>query len=604
MTPKIFLFFLSVFFCKLFPYSIVFIHLGDEIPPYLPTALKQARLFNPTCDIYLIKNKNTLSAILEELRIIPIDCESLPTSPYHDTFRKTTKLDRGSLNGFWFYTSERFYYLHELINTYQLTDVFHLENDVMLYADLSELLHVFQLRYKGMIGATYEGVERCVPGFLYISDEKPIHALIQFISGRSKLNETDMDSVGRFINYQHKVYIDTLPVIFPNYSLLYSFRFPVPDNRFSNHFEAFDSLFDAAAFGQYLGGDSPVHSVPVPGFVNLLSVYDSSHFSVDWELDSKGRKIPFLNLGGQRKRLNNLHIHSKTLQMFDSMQRNIDILTNWPLSDMEIEIPYGFIREFSSGVDSYRYSSVIDKVVVMNPFLSPDLLAPIPKEKRILFTWEPDGADAQYCDAFERIYTFNDDLIDGVKYFKYCYPSLHPMDSDLPSFQERKLCTMIVANWKPERIAVVRLFERKLPRDFEFYGQRTFQMGHPLYKGKIPGSVHFGKGKINTLKKYRFCICFENSRINGYITEKIFGCFTAGCVPVYLGAPNIEKYIPKRCFIDYCDFQSNDDLYRYLKSMPEETYLQYLENIREFLQSEQAQQFSLNSFYQLFSESN
>ena len=38
--------------------------------------------------------------------------------------------------------------------------------------------------------------------------------------------------------------------------------------------------------------------------------------------------------------------------------------------------------------------------------------------------------------------------------------------------------------------------------------------------------------------------------VNGYVTEKIFDAFKAGCVPVYWGAENITKYVPAECFID------------------------------------------------------
>lgn len=569
----------------------MFIHLGRGSPAHLPIALEQARLFNKECDIYLIKNQNTSIEIPERLNVTIVPAESLEKSPFHETFLRTSQLDRGSLNGFWFYTTERFYYLHEFMKAYKCTDLFHLENDVMLYVDLSTLLPVFQTHYRGMIGATYEGVERCVPGFMYISEEKPLDELMAFVASRAQLNESDMDSVGRFINTQHKVYIDTLPVLFPNYGQVHGYRFAVPDDRFYNHFEAFDSLFDAAAMGQYLGGDSPVHGVPAPGFINPLSVYDSSHFSFEWELDEKGRRVPFILFSGVKKRINNLHIHSKNLRPFQSRLTKIGILTNWPLSDMELKLP---------GIEEYSPSSEVDEVIVMNPFLKLEELASVPKEKRTLFIWEPDGASPEYYDAFNRVYTYNDDLIDNCKYFKYCYPSLHRMDENLPSFEERKLCTMIVANWRPERIEWVRFFEGKSPNDFEFYGQRTFQRGHRLYRGKLSGSVHFGAEKIATLKKYRFAICYENSRINGYITEKVFGCFAAGTIPIYLGAPNIETYIPKNCFIDVNDFNSHEEIYRMMKQMSKETYLQYVKNIRDFINSEQAKRFSHDEFYKLF----
>jgi hypothetical protein len=36
----------------------------------------------------------------------------------------------------------------------------------------------------------------------------------------------------------------------------------------------------------------------------------------------------------------------------------------------------------------------------------------------------------------------------------------------------------------------------------------------------------------------------ENSISADYVTEKLFEAFAGGCVPVYLGAPNIEAFLP------------------------------------------------------------
>ena len=56
------------------------------------------------------------------------------------------------------------------------------------------------------------------------------------------------------------------------------------------------------------------------------------------------------------------------------------------------------------------------------------------------------------------------------------------------------------------------------------------------------------------LRKYRFSFCLENSITNGYISEKIFDCLYAGVIPLYLGAPNINNYVNKYCFIDLRKF--------------------------------------------------
>lgn len=74
------------------------------------------------------------------------------------------------------------------------------------------------------------------------------------------------------------------------------------------------------------------------------------------------------------------------------------------------------------------------------------------------------------------------------------------------------------------------------------------------------------ESKAITLAKYKFCICYENMRdVKGYITEKIFDCFMAGCVPIYWGASNITDYIPADCFIDRRTFTSMEELYVFMK---------------------------------------
>ena len=45
----------------------------------------------------------------------------------------------------------------------------------------------------------------------------------------------------------------------------------------------------------------------------------------------------------------------------------------------------------------------------------------------------------------------------------------------------------------------------------------------------------FGDDKDAYLRQYEFNICPENTRGDGYVTEKLFQAFSAGCVPIYSG---------------------------------------------------------------------
>lgn len=117
-----------------------------------------------------------------------------------------------------------------------------------------------------------------------------------------------------------------------------------------------------------------------------------------------------------------------------------------------------------------------------------------------------------------------------------------------------------------------------------------------IYKGKADS-------KYQILSQYNFSICYENSVFPGYISEKIFDCFFAGNIPIYFGAPDIEEYIPKDCFIDMRDFKNYTELRDFLKSLGKAEIENYKEKGRQFLESEKFRPFSKEHFAELFVKS-
>jgi alpha-1,3-fucosyltransferase 10 len=57
-------------------------------------------------------------------------------------------------------------------------------------------------------------------------------------------------------------------------------------------------------------------------------------------------------------------------------------------------------------------------------------------------------------------------------------------------------------------------------------------------------SQHVSNNKIEVFKTHKFCIAMENSLSPDYVTEKIWDALIAGCIPIYLGAPNIKEFVP------------------------------------------------------------
>lgn len=286
-------------------------------------------------------------------------------------------------------------------------------------------------------------------------------------------------------------------------------------------------------------------------------------------------------------------------------------LSTWQMIDRALRasgdnLKTSNLSELSSSRSSSRIGSELKYIIFVNlpKWTGKDWkkkLAYIPKKKRVIIALEPPSVQPEMYKYFSqcgKVLTWDDDLIDNKKFFKMHYPVLRPMDSNLPSFSGKKLCTQISCNKKsahPDELytarqRVITYFERHGGNDFEFYGRGWAYSGFRNYRGEIAN-------KHEMLKKYRFSFCYENIKnIKGYVTEKIFDCFAAGVVPVYLGASNIKEYVPSNCFISPADFSSMDALVAYLKNMPEKKYNQYLANIRRYLKSDKAQKFSKKAF--------
>lgn len=100
-------------------------------------------------------------------------------------------------------------------------------------------------------------------------------------------------------------------------------------------------------------------------------------------------------------------------------------------------------------------------------------------------------------------------------------------------------------------------------------------------------SVYHGKceSKYNKLSEYNFCLCFENSIVEGYLTEKLFDCLYTGAIPIYLGAPDIEQYIPREAYIDFRQFSSYSELESFVRALSEDQILAMRTAGRAFIES-------------------
>lgn len=226
---------------------------------------------------------------------------------------------------------------------------------------------------------------------------------------------------------------------------------------------------------------------------------------------------------------------------------------------------------------------------------------------------------------YKRVFTWRDDLVDGQKYIKFNLPNKIVVNNTRGWNGRDKFCCLISANKSvpknthfelySERVKTIRWFEKNATHVFDLYGSgwdmpaaksglaNRFLRKLNCYLPKDKNKIHFPsyRGKVNskleTMKHYRFSICYENVRdLPGYITEKIWDSFFAGCVPVYWGASNITAYIPENCFIDRRTFANHEELYKFMTAMTEAEFTAYQDRIAVFLASDEAKKFSAEAF--------
>lgn len=296
--------------------------------------------------------------------------------------------------------------------------------------------------------------------------------------------------------------------------------------------------------------------------------------------------------------------------------------------------PYFMLKEklVSAGIDlnTYDYFKPSDDNEYALLFLDiPEQFEAIaerhPAAKKYLVLLEPESWrrnwDANTHKRFDRIFTWNDDYCRDDRYTLIRFPYFFPSEKSSFDTVKTGFCTMIAGNKRSnhprelysKRIEAIRWFEHNHPDEFDLYGmgwdehvftgprlirilnrvrlaRRLCAEHYPSYRGMVPN-------KKEVLSKYRFAICYENMRdLPGWITEKIFDSFLAGCVPVYWGAGNVSDHIPSGCFIDKRKFSTYEQLYDYMKGMTVDDYQQYMDNISEFLNSPRIRQFSAESF--------
>ena len=252
-------------------------------------------------------------------------------------------------------------------------------------------------------------------------------------------------------------------------------------------------------------------------------------------------------------------------------------------------------------------------------------------------TYYPQVWDKANHNPFDRVFTWDYTLADGEKYIHHyfaidldSYQAFQ--DVSLEEFSQRKLLVLMAGMFQfapPRsgsdsllyiRYQTLRWFGKHLAAQFDFYSRGIDPAAYRSFRGlgvlqrilprvmteplanfvatRRRGAIQMlNRGPVPPLEKlavirsYRFVVCYENTSTPGYISEKLFDCLFAGCVPVYLGEPHIERFIPTGCYIDRRKFASDAELADFLLKISYTDYSGYMQRMQDFVSGVERQKF-------------
>jgi hypothetical protein len=592
--------------------ALAYVHIGDELPKCLLDSLYQTLLVNNyKTKIYVILSDGLIQefkSIIKQFNLTDYTnseyyynnlVETIPLSllemncvnnsnfnTYKDIINTRFKDYSVFRNGFWISTTSRFYYLSVFMNIFQVENVFHIENDIMIYNSFdslyNEICKVYSLQKIQKICMIKDSDTRVIPSLMFFPCSVDLDNLTQFITNELMNSDkfmNDMDILGKYTNRY------VLPIL--------------PDKSSEK------TIFDGAALGQYLGGvdyrnlpdknELTMYNNPSRGFVNETAIikpnlYNFLKSRVVLDHLCVPIKIPII-YSDKIYKIANLHIHSKQLYQFSSV---FDIQYDDIISGDRILTLCDFVLctkeifTFHKNIEKYAKDVIVIKdfqnanIGLLNNYFK-DLCEKQKKDTVKLFIY------THILDHFQKyIFPYLDS---SIQYVIYCHNSDHSVtDRHIPMLTSKyikkvyaqnidttinsdKLCLLPIgiANsmWKHGDLLQIyktmsdMYCKNKRNAIYVNINPNTYLYRKDvLDKIKEKGGLTISQGKpyseyLKELSTYRFCLCLRG---NGIDTHRFWECLYLGVIPVILNnkTTNCKNFITylKRLevpFYEICD---------------------------------------------------
>lgn len=277
--------------------TVILVHTGTVFPSHINDCIKNTLMFN--IDLHLILSKELHSNVEYK------DIKLINAEDYEDDNYQTYKILNHDINykdNFWQRASTRFFILNKYVNTNNVENFFHIENDVLIFSDLiSENETLKKMDHNMHI--VIDSDTRSIPSIIWFRNKEILNSLSTFIYSNNSNN--DMRNIFLFyLNNKDKV--SNFPILPTNLNLRYQSNL-----NYSNNYDKFNSIFDGAAIGQYLGGIDNTDDNTI-GYISPDCIFDVSNFQYEWY-----GNIPYMVFDNKKIKINNLHIHSKKLKKFN-----------------------------------------------------------------------------------------------------------------------------------------------------------------------------------------------------------------------------------------------------------------------------------------------
>lgn len=307
---------------------VVYCHVGKIFPNHLFQSLYQTLIWHKDKDVqvYVILDREYIDSFRAGVRefdvsidlanrVFIVPSESLSSESLDGFLANAQRIDeeRKHFRGnFWISTTSRFFYIDALIQQYRLQHVFHVENDVLLYTSVDDILASLSAkRMTDKIVAVQDAPARAVCSLVYIPDSRSIRDFTDWIITSTRANpyQNDMELMGTYRNKYH-----------------------FPDSP--THPDAGTlGVYDGACIGQFLGGTDLKNINPAAirnrwinptvGFINETATFkpNTATFGKVFDPANGLKKYILRSNESSPAPIYDLvvnHVHSKHLHLFSS----------------------------------------------------------------------------------------------------------------------------------------------------------------------------------------------------------------------------------------------------------------------------------------------